>query len=353
MWPGTPDSPTTPRRTAIDVTAPLGQRSRLDASITPDDIINIAESGGNVAITGTVGGDAANVGDTVTLTVNGNAYVGTVALARGVQHQRPGCRPGGGCRTSPSMPASRAPMPAGQQRATMPAERHRDLHDRRDRTGADHHPRCEHVTPVTTSSTSPSPGATSPSPDTVGGRRRQRRHRHPDRERQWPTWARWPRAPSASTCLGADTRGGCGLHHRCRASRTPTLAGNVTTVWGTTPRPTRSKTSRHRSPTVSTLDRSASTPDDVINIAESGGNVAITGTVGGDAANLATRCHPDGERQRLRGPNTVAAGAFSINVLGADLVADADFTIDASISSTDAIGQHGTRPTTPRPTRSM
>ena len=35
-------------------------------------MINAAEAGGTVAITGTVGGDA-NVGDTVTLTVNGNS----------------------------------------------------------------------------------------------------------------------------------------------------------------------------------------------------------------------------------------------------------------------------------------
>src|SRR6185295_5033808 len=49
----------------------------LTSSITPDDVINAAEAGGAVAITGTVGGDAAP-GDTVTLVVNGLAYTGTV-----------------------------------------------------------------------------------------------------------------------------------------------------------------------------------------------------------------------------------------------------------------------------------
>jgi hypothetical protein len=49
----------------------------LAASITPDDIINAAEAGGSVAITGSVGGEA-NVGDTVTLTVNGVNYTGAV-----------------------------------------------------------------------------------------------------------------------------------------------------------------------------------------------------------------------------------------------------------------------------------
>jgi len=37
----------------------------------------------------------------------------------------------------------------------------------------------------------------------------------------------------------------------------------------------------------------------------------------------------------------VAGNTFSINVSGADLAADADFTIDASISSTDAAGNVG------------
>jgi len=49
----------------------------LDANITADDIINIAEAGGSVAITGRAGGDAKG-GDTVTLTVNGVAYNGLV-----------------------------------------------------------------------------------------------------------------------------------------------------------------------------------------------------------------------------------------------------------------------------------
>ena len=39
---------------------------------------------------------------------------------------------------------------------------------------------------------------------------------------------------------------------------------------------------------------------------------------------------------------TVSGGTFSINVPGAQLLADADFTIQASISSTDAAGNAGT-----------
>ncbi|MFZ2950031.1 MAG: Ig-like domain-containing protein, partial [Desulfuromonadaceae bacterium] len=61
---------------AIDTTVPVPTVT-LDANITPDDIINIAEAGGNVVISGTVGGDA-RTGDTVTLTVNGTTYTGLV-----------------------------------------------------------------------------------------------------------------------------------------------------------------------------------------------------------------------------------------------------------------------------------
>ena len=60
----------------VDTVAPVASIT-LDA-ITADNIVNAAEAGGTVAVTGTVGGDV-QVGDTVTLTVNGNSsYTGQV-----------------------------------------------------------------------------------------------------------------------------------------------------------------------------------------------------------------------------------------------------------------------------------
>ena len=60
----------------VDTVAPVASII-LDA-ITADNIVNAAEAGGTVAVTGTVGGDV-QVGDTVTLTVNGNSsYTGLV-----------------------------------------------------------------------------------------------------------------------------------------------------------------------------------------------------------------------------------------------------------------------------------
>lgn len=58
----------------VDVTAAA---SITVNSITADDIINAAEAGGTVAVSGTVGGDAA-AGDTVSFTINGTDYSGTV-----------------------------------------------------------------------------------------------------------------------------------------------------------------------------------------------------------------------------------------------------------------------------------
>ncbi|MEP4552722.1 MAG: Ig-like domain-containing protein, partial [Tateyamaria sp.] len=59
---------------SVDTTAPVPTIA-LDANITDDDTISIADAAGNVAITGTVGGEF-SVGDTVTLTIDG-ASVGT------------------------------------------------------------------------------------------------------------------------------------------------------------------------------------------------------------------------------------------------------------------------------------
>jgi len=61
---------------SVDTTPPTASVT-LTANITADDVINAAEAATNIAVTGTVGGDV-QVGDTVTLTVNGTAFSGLV-----------------------------------------------------------------------------------------------------------------------------------------------------------------------------------------------------------------------------------------------------------------------------------
>ena len=107
---------------AVDTLAPVASIS-LDA-ITADDIVNAAEAGGTVAITGTVGGDA-QVGDTVTLTVNGNSSTPARCSGQDVLHQRGGQRPRG-CRLHD--PRQRDDDRRGGQHRH--GDGHRDVHGR-------------------------------------------------------------------------------------------------------------------------------------------------------------------------------------------------------------------------------
>ncbi|ABV85696.1 Cadherin [Shewanella pealeana ATCC 700345] len=61
----------------VDTTAPVNLTITLDENITPDDIINAQESGEQIAIAGVVTGEF-NDGDIVTLTINNVEYKGSV-----------------------------------------------------------------------------------------------------------------------------------------------------------------------------------------------------------------------------------------------------------------------------------
>ena len=81
------------------------------------------------------------------------------------------------------------------------------------------------------------------------------------------------------------------------------------------------------------------TPDDIINAAESGQQIAITGSVGGDVQ--------DSDIVTLTVNGTdftgmVSGGTFSIDVPGSDLVADANSEIEASVTTSDAAGNSAT-----------
>ncbi|MFM5560793.1 retention module-containing protein, partial [Aeromonas rivipollensis] len=74
--------------TLLDTTAPEASIT-LDANITPDDVINAAEAGQQIPVTGRVGGDV-QVGDTVTLTVNGKTFTGQVLADKTFSIKVPG-----------------------------------------------------------------------------------------------------------------------------------------------------------------------------------------------------------------------------------------------------------------------
>ena len=202
----------TPRLYTLDQVAPAA--SITLNPITVDNIVNITEAGGDVAVTGTVGGDVQD-GDTVTVTVNGVAYTGTV-----------------------------------------------------------------------------SSGAFSIN------------------------------VPGSGLLADGDL----------------TVDASVTTTDGAGNSTTASDTQLY------TLDQVAPaasitlnpiTVDNIVNITEAGGDVAVTGTVGGDVQ--------DGDTvtvtvNGVAYTGTVSSGAFSINVPGSGLLADGDLTVDASVTTTDGAG---------------
>ena len=89
-----------------------------------------------------------------------------------------------------------------------------------------------------------------------------------------------------------------------------------------------------------TLSIDSVTTDDVLNAAEAGQAIAITGTVGGDFST------GDTVTLSVNGTDftgTVdAAGKFSIDVPGSDLKADPNTQIDGSVTTTDAAGNTAT-----------
>ncbi|AIM61245.1 hypothetical protein IX49_12195 [Cellulophaga lytica] len=82
------------------------------------------------------------------------------------------------------------------------------------------------------------------------------------------------------------------------------------------------------------------TADNIINTAESTSNITITGTATGEFNN------GDTVTLLINGVSTTgtvnASGIFSITVSGGDLLADADVTINASLVTTDSVGNSNT-----------
>src|SRR5690606_11672751 len=79
------------------------------------------------------------------------------------------------------------------------------------------------------------------------------------------------------------------------------------------------------------------TADNVINAAESGGDVTVSGSVGGDVQDGDTvTVTVNGQTHTTQ----VADGTWSVDVAGSDLAADT--TVDVSVTTTDAAGNSAT-----------
>ena len=262
-----------------------------------DNVLNAAEAAGTVAVTGTVGGDVQD-GDTVTLTVNSVAYTGTVT---GTTFSIDVLGSDLLADTDTTVAASVTATDAAGNSTTATDDQPYTV-DTAVRPASRSTP-----SPPTTSSMRPRPAGTVAVTGTVGGDVAGWRHRHPDGERRHlyrPVSGGTFSIDVAGSDLLADT------DTTVAASVTTTdAAGNTTTATDDQP-----YSSTPRSAASITLD--AITTDNVLNAAEAGGTVAVTGTVGGDVQ--------DGDTVTLTVNGAtytgqVSGGTFSIDVAGSDL----------------------------------
>ncbi|MEJ2310347.1 MAG: Ig-like domain-containing protein, partial [Gammaproteobacteria bacterium] len=269
--------------------------------------MNAAESGANVAVTGTVGGEF-KAGDTVTLTVNGTDYQGTVNAAGTFSIAVAGSDLKADSNLHASVSTTDAAGNSGQ--ASLD-------HGYTVDAGA---PAVTVNAVALTNDNTPDITGTTDDPHatievTVGG------HTYTATNNGDGTWTL---PGSAITSPIPD-----GASNAIQVTATD-AAGNSGNATGTAAIDTAAP--------VPTIAVDAITPDNVINAAESGGDVDVTGTVGGEfkAGDTVTLTVNGTDYQ-----GTVnAAGTFSIAVAGSDLKADSN--LHASVSTTDAAGNTGT-----------
>ena len=300
----------------IDTQAPLPTIA-LDADITADDIINVAEASQTIPVTGVVGGDA-KVGDTVTLTVNGKTFTGTVAADKTFSIGVPGADLAADADHTVDASITTADA-AGNTATSSDTESYSVAGGVPSVTVdvVDTHLNAADASSTVTFTFSEAPvGFTASDITAANGT---------------VTGLTATANPLVYTATFTATAGfeGTGSVSVAIGSYSNT-AGNP----GSGATDTVAIDTQAPAPTI-TLDANI-TSDDVINIAEAGQTIPVTGVVGGDAQ------VGDTVTLTVNGKTftgTVAGNkTFSIDVPGADLAADADYTVDASITTTDAAG---------------
>ena len=300
---------------AVDTVAPVAAIA-INA-ITLDNVINAAEAGGTVGVTGTVGGDVHN-GDTVTLTVNGATYTGLVSantFSIGVA---------GSDLVADADHTVNASVSTSDAAGNSTSATDTQAYDVDTVVTA-----SIEIGPIATDNVINAAEASGPITisGTVGGDVQTGDTvvvvvNDVDYFGQVAGGAFSIEVPFSALLNDPD--------QTVAASVTTTdAAGNVITATDV-----QAYTIDTDAPDASiTLDSIAS--DNVVNIAERDGTVAVTGTVGGevddgDTVTVTVNGHAY--------TGQVSGGAFSIDVDGDDLVADADLTVDASVTTTDAAG---------------
>ena len=315
-----PDSPeSAPVAPTVDATPPTASIA-LDANITADDIISAAEVGTNIAVTGSTGGDVAP-GDTVTLTVNGTTYTGLVDASNNFSIDVAGTDLRDDADTTIDASVTTSVGGANPEATATDTEGYTV-----DLVAA----ATISVDPITADdivNAAEAGGAVNVS-GTVSGD-----------ASSGDTVSFTINGTAYSGTVNADnttwTISVAGSDLAADTSFDATVAGADAAGNPFTATTTSTHTVDTTAPTASITLDAAITADDVIDAIEQGANIAITGTVGGAVA--------DGDTVTLTVNGTdyvgvVSGGSFSIDVAGTDLTADADLTIDASVTVTDAAG---------------
>ena len=308
-------------------TTPSAASITLNANITPDDVINAAEAGQQIPVTGTVGGDV-KVGDTVTLTVNGKTFTGLVLTGNTFSINVPGADlvadgdktiDASVTTTDAAGNSSTATDTEGYSVDTTPPAASITL--------------AANITPDDVINAAEA-GQQIPVTGTVGGDVKV--------------------GDTVTLTVNGKTFTGLVLTGNTFSINVPgadlvadgdkTIDARVTTTDAAGNSSTATDTEGYSvdtTPPAASITLAANiTPDDVINAAEAGQQIPVTGTVGGDVK------VGDTVTLTVNGKTftglVLTGNTFSINVPGADLVADGDKTIDASVTTTDAAGNSST-----------
>src|SRR6185369_1660134 len=305
---------------SVDTVAPAA--SIAINAITADNVVNIAESGGNVAVTGTVGGDVHD-GDTVTLTVNGNAYSGLVSgSAFSIAVAGSDLVADADTTVDASVTTTDA---AGNSTTATDTQLYSVDTVAPAASIAINAITADNVVNIAES------GGNVAVTGTVGGD-----------VHDGDTVTLTVNGNAYSGLVSGSAFSIAVAGSDLVADADTTVDASVTTTDAAGNSTTATDTQLYSVDTVApaaSIAINAITADNVVNIAESGGNVAVTGTVGGDVH--------DGDTVTLTVNGNAYSGlvsgsAFSIAVAGSDLVADADTTVDASVTTTDAAGNSTT-----------
>ncbi len=312
---------------SVDITPPeLG--IKLDADITADDIINVDEAGQQISVSGTVTGEF-KAGDIVTLTVNGKPYTGPVGADGRFTILVAGSDLVADADKTIDASVTTTDTAGNSTTATDTEGYSVDVTPPAATITLDANITADDVINATEA------GQQIPVTGSVGGDVKV--------------------GDTITLTVNGKTFTGLVLADKTFSINVPgsdlvadadkTIDAKVTTTDAAGNSTTATDTEGYSvdvTPPAATITLDANiTADDVINATEAGQQIPVTGSVGGDVK------VGDTVTLTVNGKTftglVLADKTFSINVPGSDLVADADKTIDAKVTTTDAAGNSTTK----------